>query len=93
MSQTIELPDPLFAEIHGYARSLAVSPLIIITQAWAEFRCHHPDLPPPGHVAGRPSESDLLAMVDDLSGSLSLPSDADYDRIRHAAVLDKYGPL
>jgi hypothetical protein len=93
MSQTIELPDPLFAEIHGYARSLAVSPLIIIKQAWDEFRCHHPDVPAPERVTGKPSVTELLTMVDDLSGSLSLPADAEYDHLPHTALLDKYGPL
>jgi hypothetical protein len=34
MSQTIELPDPLFDEINGYANHVAASPLVIIKQAW-----------------------------------------------------------
>lgn len=42
MSQTIELPDPLFAEISGYASRMAESPVVVLGQAWEEFRQRHP---------------------------------------------------
>ncbi len=32
-------------------------------------------------------------MVRSLTGSLSLPQEADYDKLRHEALLEKYGPL
>ena len=92
MSKTIELPDPLFAEIHGYATRAATSPLGVVKQAWEEFRSRHPQetaAPPPP----KPSKEELLAMVRSLTGSLSLPQDADYDKLRHEALLEKYGPL
>ena len=42
MSHTIELPDPLFSEITGYAVRVAVSPMNVIQQDWDEFRQRHP---------------------------------------------------
>lgn len=92
MSQTIELPDPLYAEINGYATRAATSPLGIVRRAWEEFRTRHPQetaVPPPT----KPSKEELLAIVKSLTGSLSLPQDADYDKLRHEALLEKYGPL
>jgi len=50
MGKTIELPDPLFAEIDGYAHRVSASPITVIRQAWDEFRHHHPQettVPPP----------------------------------------------
>lgn len=37
MSKTTQLPDPLFAEIDGYANRVAASPVTVIRQAWDEF--------------------------------------------------------
>ena len=54
MNTTIELPDPLFAEIHGYATRVATSPLEVVRLAWEEFRLRHaqetasPPVPNPG---------------------------------------------
>ncbi len=42
MSKPTELPDPLFAEIDGYANWVAASPVTVIRQAWDEFRRQHP---------------------------------------------------
>ena len=42
MSQNIELPDPLFAEISDFASEVAASPVIVLRQAWDEFRDRHP---------------------------------------------------
>jgi hypothetical protein len=45
MSKTIELPDPLFAKIDGYANWFAASPVRVIRKTWDEFRCHSPQAP------------------------------------------------
>lgn len=89
MSQTIELPDPLFAEINGYANRVAASPLVIIKQAWDEFRHRHPQ-----EVGNQAAGSDeLLAMVRSLKGSISLPDGVEDDILITEARLEKYGPL
>lgn len=92
MSQTIDLPDPLYAEIHGYAARVAVSPSVVIRQAWEEFRRRHDD-GNPTPIATKPTPEELLAMVASMTGSLSLPQDADYDHPRHQALTEKYGSL
>ena len=92
MSQTIELPDPLYAEINGYATRAATSPLGVVRQAWKEFRTRHPQetgAPPPP----RPSKEELLAMIEELSGSISLPADVDDKTLIGEARMEKYGPL
>lgn len=91
MSQTIELPDPLYAEIYGYATRAAISPLGVVRQAWEEFRTRHPQetAAPPA----KPSKEELLAMIEELSGSISLPADVDYKTLIGEARMEKYGPL
>ena len=92
LSQLIELPDPLYAEINDYATRAATSPLGVVRQAWEEFRTRHPQ-ETAGPLPAKPSKEELLAMVRSLTGSPSLPQDADYDKLRHEALLEKYGPL
>jgi hypothetical protein len=92
MSKTIELPDPLFAEIDGYARRVSASPITVIRQAWDEFRHQHPQEPaPPLSQTGATSE--LLAMVRTLRGSISLPSGVDDKTLITEARMEKHGPL
>jgi hypothetical protein len=92
MSQTIELPDPLYAEIKGYATRAAISPLGVVRQAWEEFRTRHLQetavAPPP-----KPSKEELLAMIEELGGSISLPEDVDDKSLIGEARMKKYGPL
>ena len=92
MGKTIELPDPLFAEIDGYAHLVAATPVTVIRQAWKEFRHHHPQEPvtPPMHNSGT---EDLLLMVRTLRGSISLPTAVDDKTLITEARLEKYGPL
>jgi hypothetical protein len=92
MSQSIELPDPLYAEISGYATSVAASPLVIIRQAWDEFRHRHSSEAAIEAVE-KPSRKELLAIVDALGGSISLPSHVDDDTLIADARMEKYGPL
>ncbi len=74
MSKSIELPDPLFAEIDGYANRVAASPVTVILQAWDEFRRRHPQAPDSAPLP-KPGSDELLAMVRSLRGSISLPHD------------------
>lgn len=92
MGKTIEFPDPLFAEIDGYAHRVAASPITVIRQAWEEFRHHHPpefDTP----AVRKPDTEELLSMVRVLRGSISLPADVDDKTLITEARLEKHGPL
>ena len=92
MSKTIELPDPLFAEIDGYARRVSASPITVIRQAWDEFRQQHPQEPAPAlHQTAATVE--LLAKVRTLRGSISLPAGVDNQTLITEARTEKYGPL
>lgn len=92
MGKTIELPDPLFAEINGYAHHVSATPVTVIRQAWNEFRRHHPqESATPPMRNSNPEE--LLAMVRALRGSISLPADVDDKTLIAEARLEKYGPL
>jgi predicted transcriptional regulator len=92
MGKTIELPDPLFSEIDGYAHSVSASPSAVIRQAWDEFRDHHLQEPAiaPSQTAAK---EELLAMVRTLRGSLSLPANVDDKTLITEARLEKHGPL
>lgn len=91
MSKTIELPDPLYAEIDGYAHRAAVPTLTVIRQAWEEFQRHHPQgLTPP---ASNLRSNELLNQVRALRGSISLPHESDDRSVITEARLEKYGPL
>ena len=92
MSKSIELPDPLFAEIDGYADLVAASPTTVIRQAWDEFRRHHPQ-PADSVSVPKPAAIELLAKVRSLRGSLSLPKDVDDESLITQARMGKYGPL
>ena len=92
MSQTIELPDPLFYEIKGYANRVAASPLVLIKQAWDEFRHRHPQETATSPTE-KPDTEELLAMVRSMRGSISLPSDVDDDTLITEARMEKYGPF
>jgi hypothetical protein len=92
MGKTIELPDPLFAEIDGYAHRISATPLTVIRQAWNEFRHHHPQESTPPSMQN-PETEDLLVMVHALRGSISLPADVDDKTLITQARLGKYGPL
>ena len=92
MSKTIELPDPLFAEIDGYANRVAASPITVIRQAWDEFRSHHPQETDSISLQ-KPSADELLAMVRSLRGSLSLPHDVTDEALITQARMEKHGPL
>lgn len=91
MSHTIELPDPLFREINGYAIGCTLSPVHVIGQAWEEFRARHPQ---PVAAAGNPKASDeLKARIKALRGSIPLPAGISYDQLREEALREKYGPF
>lgn len=92
MSKSIELPDPLFAEIDGYADQVAASPIAVIRLAWDEFLRHHPQ-PTDSACVRKPATAELLAMVRSLRGSLSLPHDVTDEALITQARLQKYGPL
>ena len=92
MSKTIELPDPLFAEIDGYANRVAASPISVIRQAWDEFLRHHPQEMNSASLQ-KPAAAELLAMVRSLRGSLSLPQDLTDETLITQARMEKYGPL
>lgn len=92
MSHVIELPDPLFAQINGYAQRVASSPLNVLNQAWEEFRERHAQQPGLPH-SPKLGKSELLALIESLPGSLTLPPDADYESLRYEALAEKYGPL
>ncbi len=92
MSRTIDLPDPLYAEIHGYAARVAVPPLVVIRQAWDEFRRRHENGTQDSLVA-KPTQEELFAMVSSMTGSLPLPQDADYDNLRQQSLTEKHGAL
>lgn len=79
MGKTIELPDSPFAGIDGYAHRVAATPVTVVRQAWNEFRHHHPQEPatPPMR---NPDTEGLLARVQTLRGSISLPADVDDKR-------------
>ncbi len=89
MSQTIELPDPLFAEINDYAAAVAAAPVVVLRQAWDEFRLRHPDQQP--RQKGSPEE--LKSIIKALSGSVSIPLDKSYDQLLEEALLEKHGPV
>ncbi len=89
---TIELPDPLFAEIDGYAQRVSASPSTVIRQAWDQFRHQHPQQSATPHRQTAAAE-DLLAMVHALRGSISLPANTDDKTLITEARLEKYGPL
>lgn len=91
MSKTIELPDPLFAEIDGYARRVAASPITVIRQAWDEFRHQHPQEPATAPRQTGATE-ELLAMVRTLRGSISLPVDVDDKTMITEARTEKASP-
>lgn len=76
MGKTIELPDPLFAEIDGYAHRVSATPITVIRQAWSEFLHHHPQQPVTPSIQNSATE-DLLAMVHTLRDSISLSVDVD----------------
>lgn len=92
MSKTIELPDPLFAEIDGYANRVAVSPIAVIRQAWDGFRRHHPQVSDSAPLS-KPGADELLAMVRSLRGSIALPNDVPDEALITQARMEKYGPL
>lgn len=92
MSQILELPDPLFAEIKGYATRVATSPLGVVKQAWEEFRARHPQEMAASPLP-KPSKEELLAMIEELSGSISLPPGVDDKLLITEARMEKYGPL
>ena len=92
MSKSIELPDPLFAEIDGYANQVAASPVTVIRQAWDEFRRHHPQDPDSAPLQ-KPAVAELLTMVRSLRGSISLPHDVSDETLITQARMEKYGPL
>ncbi len=89
MSQTIELPDPLFAEINDYATEVAASPVVVLKQAWEEFRHRHPKLSAPPKL----SQQELQALAASLRGSISLPVGVDDKTLIADARTEKYGPL
>ncbi len=92
MSTSIELPDPLFAEIDGYANRVAASPVTVIRQAWDEFRRHHPqglDSAP----LQKPGSDELLAMVRSLRGSLTILHDVPDQTLITQTRMEKFGPL
>ena len=76
MGKTIELPDPLFAEIDGYANRVSASPISVIRQAWDAFRHHHPQ-ETTAPLRQTASAEELLAIVRTLRGSISLPANVD----------------
>ena len=91
MSHTIELPDPLFREINGYAIGSMLSPVHVIEQAWEEFRSRHPQ---PVAAAENPKASEALkARIKALRGSIPLPAGISYDQLREEALREKYGPF
>jgi hypothetical protein len=92
MSKSIELPDPLFAEIDGYANRVSVSPVTVIRQAWDEFRRHHPQVPDSARLPKAGSD-ELLAKVRFLRGSITLPTDVPDATLITRARMEKYGPL
>jgi len=92
MGKTIELPDPLFAEIDGYAHLVAATPVTVIRQAWNEFRHYHPQEPVTPRMHNSDTE-DLILMVHTLRGSISLPTDVDDKTLITEARLEKHGPL
>ena len=87
MSKTIELPDPLYAEIEGYASRTAAPALAVIQQAWEEFQRRHPQgLNPP---AFNLRSKELLDQVRALRGSISLPNELDDRSMIAKARLEK----
>jgi hypothetical protein len=92
MSKTIELPDPLFAEIDGYAHRLSTTPVTVIRQAWDEFRRHHTPMPDAA-LPKTPTPEELLAMVRSLKGSITLPQDTSDKSLITEARTEKHGPL
>ncbi len=91
MSKTIELPDPLFAEIDGYARRVSASPITVIRQAWDEFRHQHPQEPAAPHRQTGATD-ELLATVRALRGSISLPVGVDDKTLIPEARTEKTSP-
>ncbi len=91
MSHPIELPDPLFREINGYAIGNASSPVQVIEQAWQEFRARHAQPVPPAEKLKVSGE--LKARIKALRGSISLAEGKGYDQLREDAVEEKYGPF
>ncbi|MCX6866430.1 MAG: hypothetical protein NTV46_09485 [Verrucomicrobia bacterium] len=92
MGKTIELPDPLFAEIDGYAHRVSATPITVIRQAWSEFLHHHPQQPVTPAVR-KPDTEELLSMVRVLRGSISLPADVADKTLITEARLEKHGPV
>jgi hypothetical protein len=85
-------PDPLFAEIDGYASRVAASPVTVIRQAWDEFRRHHPQAPDTTPLQ-KPGPDELLATVRSLRGSITLPNDVSDETLITQARMEKYGSL
>ena len=92
MGKTIELPDPLFDEIEGYAQRVSASPITVIRQAWDEFRHQHPQ-EPATQLRQTAATEELLAMVRTLRGSISLPANVDDKTLITEARQEKHGPL
>lgn len=92
MSKSIELPDPLFAEIDDYANWVAASPVTVIRQAWDEFRRHHPQAPHTTLIC-KPGADELLAIVRSLRGSISLPHDVTDETLITQVRMEKYDPI
>lgn len=92
MSHTIELPDPLFREITGYAVHVAATPTHVIQRAWEEFRQRHPQktVTSPDPTS---NQAALIAIVRSLHGSILLPAEVDDDTLITEARMEKYGPL
>jgi|GEM_PF-3172513 len=91
MGKTIELPDPLFAEIDGYAHRVSASPVSVIRQAWDEFLHHHRQ-ETTTHLRQTASTEELLAMVRTLQGSISLPANVDDKTLITEARSEKRSP-
>jgi hypothetical protein len=92
MSKSIELPDPLFAEIDGYANRTAVSPVTVIRRAWNEFRSHHAQGLDSVSLQ-KPDPEELLSSVRSLRGSILLPKDLSDETLITQARMEKHGPL
>jgi hypothetical protein len=93
MSKMIEFPDPLYAEIDGYAQRICASPLTVIRRAWDQFREHHEEESIDIKVPQDQAKQELLHMVRTFHGSISLPSDTDDKTLIAKARAEKYGPL
>ena len=91
MSSTIELPDPLLAEIQGYAARIATSPQVILQKAWEEYRSRHMVKRTIPEERTPEAKEAMLAKVQALRGSISLPEGiSDLDLITESRM-EKYG--